>query len=202
MTFPAENISSLSFACRERKTKPETKDTKMAKANSNTAKNNVPAGTESAALNSEIQKGTVEKPIILRKITPRDIIGAPDKKIMREKTFTFKISGRVSRTETVQGKFGKDSIKFKGAFLVESPVLGFVSAGQAFLPPVAENLVFDALQNAIAEGGTNVEFGLECYTRLDEKSSVGYTWEVKPLVKVKSDSNRLLQLMQGDESSE
>lgn len=175
----------------------------MAKNTANTAaKNNVPAGTEAAPLSNEIAKGTMDKPVILRKITPRDLIGAPDKKTMREKTFSFKISGRVSRTETVQGKFGKDSIKFKGTFLADSPAFGFVSAGQAFLPPVAENLVFDALQNAIAESGTNVEFALECYTRLDDKSSVGYTWEVKPLGKVRTDSNRLLQLMQGEDAAE
>jgi len=176
---------------------------KTTKTNTNaTANSSVPAGTEAAPLNSEIEKGSSDKPIIVRKITPRDLIGAPDKKVMREKTFSFKISGRVSRTETVQGKFGKDSIKFKGAFLAETPIHGFVSAGQAFLPPVAENLVFDGLQNAIAEGGTNIEFALECYTRLDEKSSVGYTWEVKPLAKIKTDSNRLLQLMSGEESAE
>jgi hypothetical protein len=156
------------------------------------------SATENNSAIAEFHKSPADAPTVIKKITAKELLGSPDASVMREKSFKFKITGKVSRTEEKTSKFGHTNILFKGSFLAESPIHGFVQAGQAYLPPVAEDLVYAAVKDAMAAGAVgSVEFGVECETRLDAKSSVGYVWTCRPLIKVATENNRLLQLMNG-----
>lgn len=163
--------------------------------------------TNTEALTKEVDKqieettvkGTIKKPLMIKRISPSDCIGKPTKNELRSKKFSYEISGSVNGCEMLTNDYG-DSVRFKGAFLANTMTRGYVTSAQAFLPQIAEGLLKNAVIRALEEDpNSTVKFAFRVFTELNENSPVGYSWSCQPIGEFKSSTDELAQLLLVDE---
>jgi len=90
-----------------------------------------------------------------------------------------RVYGNATGARSMSNEKG-DFVKFTGQFRAVNPETGEeVQSGALFLPPIAENFVFGAL-NGVESGG--VMFGFDLFMVADSTSATGYVFEVSPLM--------------------
>ena len=115
----------------------------------------------------------------------------PKEAIKQEKqVFMAKIFGEASAVKTKVARSGDPYSYLMGEFrAVNGEKLGF-EANKLFLP----GGIFEQVEAAVnASDGKPVQFGYDIYSIPDEKSSVGYRYSAKMLLKTEA-SNRLDEL--------
>lgn len=148
---------------------------------------------------------------VLRKLTPKDILGHPNLKVWWKETVkakpglkilnVFKIGGFINRSEQVPGIDDKPTTRFIGDFVAFNILTGEVfKSNRMFLPSIVSDELEAALITTKAKDANGiVEFGHLISMIPDVKSATDYVYVAEPLVRPReSDAMAaLVQLMTG-----
>jgi hypothetical protein len=123
------------------------------------------------------------EPTLLTKLSLKSMGATPAKHSLKEgETIVIAhIWGIASKHENVETNFG-DSTRFVGQFAGLNMKGERFRSSKAFLPPVVEQMLADAI-DAVPDSAA-VEFAFEVGATYSEKGNTGYQYTVKPLTKL------------------
>ena len=132
---------------------------------------------------------TTAEPKLIAKLSMKGMGAQPAVRSV-EKGESYAIAhlyGSASKHDVVTTTFG-DSVRFLGNFEGVNVKTGeHYRAGKAFLPSIVSEILADAVDKL--EDGQSVDFAFEIGVEYSEKGNTGYSYTVKPLVKLQeSDS--------------
>ena len=116
---------------------------------------------------------------LMRKVTPAFLSAGINLRKIEGEYYLGRIYGVASGHETVPTQYG-ESEKFDGEFVAERADGKKGMAPSCYLPGTVSPLLVAALENA-----DSVKFGFDISAVPSEKSAVGYTWKIVPLMEVK-----------------